>query len=159
MNRAGPAEGHHRRRFGIAAAFRDVHAHGRRHGFVDHVVNRPGRLQGGAPLRRADVPFETGRRSRIVERHGTAREVTGIEISQCEIGIRHCRPVAALTVTDRPRIGAGTLRPDLHDAHLVNTGDTAAARPDLDHIDRRHADGKSARLGEIVSSARLPTRP
>ncbi len=71
------AERHHGRGFGIAAALRHMHADGGGHGLVDHVVHRPGRLQGGAALRPADIAVEAGGGSRIVERHRAAGENTG----------------------------------------------------------------------------------
>ena len=148
MQRPRPPEGDERRLPGIAAALRHVHAHRPRHGLVDHVVHGPRCLEHRLSARPRKVLRDAIPRRGFVEAHRAAGEVVGVEVAQQQVGIGHRRPGAAAAVADRPGVGAGALRSDLHQAHGVDPGDAAPAGADLDHVDRRHRHRKAARARE-----------
>ena len=148
MQRPCPPEGGERRLPWIAAALRHVHAHRPRHRLVDDAVHGPRRLQHRLPARPGEVLGDAVARRVFVETHRTAREVVGVEVSEQQVGIGHRRPGAAAAVADRPGVGPGALRSELHEAHGVDPGDAAPAGADLDHVDRRHRHRKAARARE-----------
>ena len=120
----------------VALRHRDF-AHGERHlgdGDFDDGLRRRDRvhLQGAGDFLLDAAPGGVG-----IELHLAAQKIVGIEPPQHHIGVGDGGLQAAAAVADRAGIGAGALRPDLERAHVVEPGDRAAARADLDHVDHR----------------------
>ena len=78
-----------------------------------------------------------------IEREFAAEEALGIEPAEHEIGVGDGRLGAAAAVADRPRRRAGALRTDMQALLLIEPGDRAAARADLDDVDHRRLDRKA----------------
>ncbi len=72
-----------------------------------------------------------------VERHLAAEKAFGDHAPERDVGIGDRRFRAALTVGDGARMAAGAARPDFQRADLIDPGDAAAARADLDDVDDR----------------------
>ena len=83
-----------------------------------------------------------GRRG--VERERAVGESLRIDAAECQVGVGHRSLAAAAPIRGRSRIGARAVRTHGNALHPVDARDRAAARADLDHLDHRHADGKTA---------------
>ncbi len=105
-------------------------------------------------------------RRRRIEMKFAADEEFRIEPTQRHIGIGHRRQAAAVGITGGAGIGAGALRPDFKQTAFIDPSDAAAARADLDEIQRRRRDqpfagletGHDARLA-VLDDASLGRRP
>ena len=102
----------------------------------------------GAPL--LDGPPGRG----LVEAHLAAKEVVRVEAVQDEVGVGDGGLGPALPVARGGGIGASALRADPQHAARVHPRDGAAARPDLDQIDDRGADGIAGALGAVLRPGR-----
>ena len=87
-----------------------------------------------------------------------AGEALGIDLAERQIGIRDRGLLAAAAVAGRARHGACAVRADRDPAHRVDPRDRAAARADLDHLDRRNPHRQAAAL-EVALGARDLEQP
>src|SRR5262249_4344265 len=140
------AEPEERGALGVTAALGDVHSHRRRHRLVHHVVDRPGGGDAVATEWPCEMLLDPARRAVHVQPDRAAREVGRVEIPEHEVSVGHRRPYAAAPVANGAWIGAGALRPDLDETEGADRADAAAARADLEQVDRGHREGKAARL-------------
>nr|WP_244938662.1 hypothetical protein [Actinomadura madurae] len=67
--------------------------------------------------------------------HLAARELVRVEASGDEVGVGDRGHGAPGSVGDRARVRSRAAGPDLEQAEVVEAGDRAAARADLDHVD------------------------
>src|SRR5262249_24279775 len=72
-----------------------------------------------------DVRLDRRASPRRVHRQGTAEQRRRVQVAEHEIGIRHGRALAALSVAHRPRLGARALRPDPQRASRIDPRDAA----------------------------------
>jgi hypothetical protein len=86
---------------------------------------------GDGPARRVDV-----------EAHAPAQEEIGIEITQHEVRVRHRGLASAERVAGGAGIGPRAVGPHLQEVHAIEACHGSAARPDLDQLDDRDADGQ-----------------
>jgi len=110
-------------------------------------VDAPGGLRRGQAERPGDVPAERRLGRGRVERHRAAVEIGGIEVAEREVRVRHRRPLAADAVAGGAGVRARAFRPH-PDRSVHGQGDGAAARADLDQLDRRHIDRQAGALLE-----------
>ena len=134
MRRPGAAEGDQREVARIAAALDRDRADRVLHVARDRLVHAPRGVLGAEPERRADVVGDGLASRGDVERHLAGEEVGRVEIAEHEVRVGDRRPLAADAVTDRPRVGARALGPDLDDPQ-PDARDAAAAGADLDQVD------------------------
>jgi hypothetical protein len=113
-------------------------ARGIGHILINNLMNAPGDLFHGHTQSPAN-PLKSIARGIDIEAHLTAEKIARIEVAEDEIGVGNGWFGAALSVTDRPRISAGTLRTDFQKPERIDARHTAAAGADLDHIDHRNA--------------------
>ena len=154
MGRSGAAEPDHGIGARVAALLDDVDARGGGHAFRHHAMDAPGGLHGGQPERPADA-VECRRRGTAVQRHAAAEEEAGVVVAEQEVGVGHGRLGASAPVAGRAGRGAGGMRADAEQAHLVDPGDGAAAGADLDHVDHRRLDRQAGALLEAMHPGRL----
>ena len=138
----------------VAPALGDVHARGGGHVLVDDVVDAPGDLDRVEP-QRAGEPLDRLPRRREIHLDLAAGEVAGVEVAEEEIRVGHGRLRPAEAVGGGTGLGARAPRPDLEEPDLVHGGDAAAARADLDQLDRRDPDGQAAAFHEALLARRL----
>ena len=136
----------------VRPAFRRVHTKRARDVLVDHLVNAPRGAQDVHAKRACDLGIHQRPRVRRVERHFAAEERRRVEKAEQQVGIGQSRMHATLAVADRARTRAGAARPDAQCATLVDIGQAAAARADLDHVDHRNLDRQAAAFLELVHS-------
>jgi len=95
-----------------------------------------------------------------VHRHAPAEKSVRPERAAHQMGVRHCRPVAAAPVAGRPRRRAGGVRADAQQAAVIDPGDGAAAGPDRHDVDHRRLHrqavdaGHGGKLGPAVGDQR-----
>ena len=148
----GTAEADHGVMARVLALLDEMDAGGGTHALDHDLVDAPG----GFLDRKAE--WRGHRRDGLacrleVERHAAAEEEAGVVIAEHQIGVGHGRLHAAHAIAGRARIGAGRMRADLEQADLVDRGDRAAARADLDHVDDGRLDRQARTLGETVDAA------
>ena len=121
----------------VAAALRSDRLQRAHHARVGDQVDAVGGIGQG------QVELRSERAHRVTclvvgQREIAADQRRGIQVTQQQVGVGHRRLGAAAVVADRPRLGAGAARADLHAAGGVDRRDAAAARADFGDIDGRH---------------------
>ena len=114
-------------------------------GRLGHVVGHDA-VDGGGGLDRLEShppgdPLADRRPGGIrVEPHRSAQERVRTNETQHHVGVRDRRLAAPTSVADGARLRSRAPRPDAQEPDLVDLGDAASARPDLQQVDHRHAD-------------------
>jgi hypothetical protein len=110
-------------------------------------VDPPRDLRGGQ-AHPARQPLDGGLGGREVDAHLAPREVIGVEIAEQEVGVRDRGIRSPEAIGGRTGLGARAPRAHLEQPDLVDLGDAAAARADLDQLDGGDADGQARALDE-----------
>ncbi len=120
---------------------------------VDHAgVGEPDDPVGGLLGGRADLlpePPDRLQRQVAADRQAPAEEVVRVDHARHQLRVGDRRRRAALAVARGPRVGARAARPDVQAAGVVDPGDRAAARADLDDVGDGH-------VGRIARALRRP---
>jgi hypothetical protein len=135
MHRAGAAERNEAEAPQVHPLFRGMGADGGGHVLVDDVMN----AEGGLGRVQPELPAEgcqRGGRALHIQSHRAAEKKAGVEIAEQQVGIRHRRLRPAAAVADRARTRPGRMRPDRQQPELGEARDRAAARADLQQLDR-----------------------
>ena len=147
MQRPGPAEGHQRIVARVAAALHRNDAQRMFHIPGRDQMDAPGGLRRRQAERPGDMAVERRLGRRRVERHRAAVEIGGVEVAEREVRVRHRWPQAAGAVAGGAGVRARALRTH-PDGAVHGRGNGAAARADLDQLDRRHIDRQAGALLE-----------
>ena len=113
MHRAGSSEGGNGNDIRITPFFRYVGFGRRRHGLIDQVMDAECRPHRRRAKWLGDFFLKGSFRSCLVQRHGAAQKIIGIQITQHQIGIGHGGVFTAATVAGWTRICSGTFGADL----------------------------------------------
>ena len=127
----------------IAAALDRDHAHGAFHVAVRDGMDAPCGTRERKPERLGNNGIDAGGRGRAVQRHRATVEIVRIQITEDKVGIGDGRAGPAGAITNRPGKRAGALRSDRDQSHSC-IGDAAAARSDLEQLNRKNAERKPA---------------
>ena len=87
-----------------------------------------------------------------IQLHLAAEEVVGREVAEQQVGVGHRGFGAAAVVADRPGVRSGAFGADLHQAHLVDAGERAAAGADLDQVDDGNFQGQAGAFAEAADA-------
>ena len=150
------AEGDEREVARIAAALDRYHARRQLHVGVDDRVDAPRRVLERQAERARDSRLNRARRGARMELERAAGEILGIDVAQHHVGVGDRRLHAAAPVADRPRRRRRALRPDRDHAEL-GLRDRAAARADLDQVDRLDVH-REPTAGRVVHAMELEGR-
>src|SRR5918993_5545739 len=129
-------------------------ARGIRHILVDNLVNAPGDLFDGH-AESPPKPAESITRRIDIQLHLTAKKIARIEVAENQIGVGDRWFGAALSITNRPRVCAGTFRTYFQKPERIDPRHTAAAGADLDHVDHRNAHRQPAAFSETINPIHL----
>src|SRR5687768_17543036 len=113
-------------------------ARGIGHILIDNLMNAPGDLFHGHTESPAEPPKSVAR-GIYVQLHLTPEKIARIEVAENQIGVGDGWFGAALSVTDRPGIGARTFRTHFQKPERIDARHAATAGANLDHIDHRNA--------------------
>ena len=113
----------------------------------DEVAEHAACRSRGVDAHRSSQPCEAPMRRVDVEPHRAAEEVLGVEASGDQVRVGERGLLAPAAVARRARFGARAPGPDVEAARLVDAGDRAAARADLDDLDDGDLDRVAGRRG------------
>jgi hypothetical protein len=154
VQRPGATHRHEREIARVVTALHRDAAHRERHFRHGNPDDAERHLDGVHLQRPAELRFEPAAGRSDIERHLPTEEALGADAPEHDVGVGDSRMPAAAPITDRPRIRARAVRPELQCTDFVDPSDAAAARTDLDDVDDGEHHGMTARIAADVVALR-----